>query len=94
MRRQILKRAIALFLISAGLSAAAIGLMLWHQLRLAGPCSAEVVLNAEPVACYYRVYYTGLDDWPLALTAALIYFLCCLLVAWLSLKRGLPSRTG
>lgn len=93
-RKRIMKRAAILFLTSASIVSAAVGLLLWYHLRLANPCHADGRLHGEPVACYYHVYFFGLDDWPWVLAAALIYFACCIFVAWLSLKRGLSSRTG
>jgi hypothetical protein len=86
---KILKRALLLFLGLVAISAAAIGGLVWYHVRIANPCPADGLLNGEPVTCFYRVQPTG--DWVSAFGAFAIGFVICLLISWLSFKRGRSS---
>jgi hypothetical protein len=85
---KILKRTLVLFLALAGISAAAIGALVWYHLRIANPCP-DGLLNGEPVTCFYRVQPTG--EWLSLIVLIVGGFAVCLLVSWLSLKLGRSS---
>jgi hypothetical protein len=85
---KVLKRTLVLFLALTGISAAAIGVLVWYHVRIANSCPSDGLLSGEPVTCFYRVQPTG--DWLSAFGVLAIGFAICLLASWLSFKLGGP----
>jgi hypothetical protein len=94
MAHKVLKRAALLFLAVIGIASAIVGLLLWHHTRLANPCPSDGILNGEPVTCYYRVEFMGIDGWPWALGVLLLAFAACVLASWLSQKLRRSGKPG
>ena len=84
-----IKRTLVLFATLLGISAAAMGAILWHHTRLASPCATNNPLNGEPVTCSYLIQPAG--DMLSAVVILVVGFAICLLISWLSFKSGRPS---
>ena len=86
MARKVLIRAGVLMLLLSSVVACAIALVFWHHRRLVTPCPAGALLHGEPVACVYRIEWTG--GWPMGIVLVVSVTLLCLLSSWLWFKLG------